>query len=96
MENKRWEIWVFALVVLFILYIAKKRGEAIQPPPAVATNPNGTGIVTPGMLNTPEYMNSATQPIATPGNVNIRVSVNPWSLLDQQYMPLFGFVGVVN
>ena len=89
-KGKRWEIWVFAIVVLFILYIAKVRGAAN----AIQASPGALGG-TPGMPSDTGYMNGGSQPIQTLGDLNVNVNVNPWSVLGNQYMPLFGFVGVV-
>jgi hypothetical protein len=94
MNEKQSKMLAITCAVLFILFIAYKRAQAAQVVPNVQTDvPAATGT-TPGIPPDYWYMNGANQPIATPGNTDVSISIDPWSTLNQDYMPLFGFVGV--
>lgn len=93
MDEKQSKMLAITATVLFILWLAYKRAQnAVVPNTAPDQMPEVDS--TPGMPPEYWYMNGASQPIATPGNQDVSISIDPWSTLNQSYMPLFGFVGV--
>lgn len=93
MNEKTSKLFAITATVLFILWLAFKRAQNANVSNVL---PNSMPEVdtTPGMVTDPWYMNGADAPIATPGNSDLSINIDPWSSLNQQYMPLFGFVGV--
>jgi hypothetical protein len=99
MDEKQSKLLATAILVLFVLFVAYRRSQyanstqpvqdASEATAPVSADNSGVSGTTPGMLSSPQYMNGSPAPFGT-----IDVTVNPWAGINQNYMPLFGFVGV--
>lgn len=105
MDERQTKMLASVALVLFVLFIAYKRAQlnsSSQPVADAAAAPNTSPVIsqdsgtTPGTIPAPWYMNNSAQPIATPTSIQASITVNPWQVLNQNYMPLFGFVGMAS
>lgn len=106
MNERQSRLFVATILVLFVLWLALKRARlanSSQPVAESAAAPNlappdstPTDPSTPGMVAAPWYMNGANAPMQTPESIQIGLTVNPWNAINQDYMPLFGFVGMAS
>jgi hypothetical protein len=89
MNDKQFARFLFIMLALFLawwLFHRRKSGTIIAP--------NGTPI---GTYNDPQLLTYAANPAKFgPQTVNgsVNISVNGYNGLNQNYMPLFGFVGM--
>lgn len=88
MNDKQFERFLFIAAGLFLLWWLWHRKQSIVPAP------DGTPI---GMINDPELITYAANPSAFgPQTINgtVDINVSGYNGLNENYMPLFGFVGM--
>lgn len=93
MDDKKYRVFIFIVLVLFLMWwLLHRRNVRMQ---SSNNQTNNAGHV--GTINDPELLTYSADPNAFgPRTINgsVNIEVNGYNGLNQNLMPLFGFVGM--
>ena len=93
MDDKKFRAFIFIVLVLFLLWWLLHRWNMRR----MAQSEPDNGRLPVGTINDPELLTYAADPSAFgPRTINgtVNIEVSGYNGLNQNYMPLFGFVGM--